>query len=460
MQSYTDAVTLVGATLALVATTGAITFGGNVTGTATNLTVSGTGGNNFVGHTVGITTFLATNVNVQSLTTGNLGTTTISGNITTAGFQTYGDAVTFTGTGSSAQTLVDTTGGITFRSTVNGNNPTIEARTNIIFAQHVNLDSLNAKITGPITSLTTISVSTAGVNTTQDQTYSGPLLLGSGAVLDSSFGNIQISSIVSTPTPNATIEADQGHINQNGPDIMTNGIVFESAFGADAANAGPNFQTINGTRNTSVATIIAAAVGFQAPVPQAQTTSLTPGEASELEELGIFVKSDSEVQEELAGQDANSIIIVDWPPIHNPAQPDRKVTPRRLDERQVTQIVRDVEKIYGKNGTNKKKITDELASAIADYRAQVNPPDGKVTPRAFAKFLATKAKPDQRANAYQLRRLSDEIQNLGLSPAETQGANQSWSYDLMPDDEGLVNDSGQSYNGWLLDVLRDLPAAK
>jgi len=57
-----------------------------------------------------------------------------------------------------------------------------------------------------------------------------------------------------------------------------------------------------------------------------------------------------------------------------------------------------------------------------------------------------------------MRRISDDINNLGLSPAEAELSNIDWTVAVTPDDQSLVNDAGDFDSHWLINVLHDVPA--
>src|SRR6185295_2771111 len=136
-QSYGDNVTLAADVVSASTGNQAISFSGTVNG-AQALTVNTTGTTTF-GSTVGNSAALTT------LTTNAGGTTSLGGNVSTTGAQSYGDnvtlaadvvsastgnqAISFSGTVNGAQALtVDTTGTTTFGSTV-GNSAALTSLT-------------------------------------------------------------------------------------------------------------------------------------------------------------------------------------------------------------------------------------------------------------------------------------------------------------------------------------------
>ena len=152
--------------LTVNAGSGAVTFGGAVGGNATN----GALGTLAVNST-GTTSFNAA-VQAASLTTNVGGSTVLGGVVTTAGTQTYGDAMTL---GANA-TLTGTTVSLA-AVTGAGNNLTVTG---------------NAVLAGPVSGVNALQVSgttnlnTASVSTSGSQTYSGAVTLGVNSMLASS----------------------------------------------------------------------------------------------------------------------------------------------------------------------------------------------------------------------------------------------------------------------------------
>ena len=152
--------------LTVNAGSGAVTFGGAVGGDATN----GALGTLAVNST-GTTSFNAA-VQAASLTTNVGGSTVLGGVVTTAGTQTYGDAMTL---GANA-TLTGTTVSLA-AVTGAGNNLTVTG---------------NAVLAGPVSGVNALQVSgttnlnTASVSTSGSQTYSGAVTLGVNSMLASS----------------------------------------------------------------------------------------------------------------------------------------------------------------------------------------------------------------------------------------------------------------------------------
>jgi hypothetical protein len=511
-QTYGDAVTLMGDNLNFSDSTGVITFVSTVTGTQTELTVDAVGGNVF-----------DSTVNVLSLLTIGPGGTTLGGDVTTAAGQTYGDAVTVTVNGD--QTLIDGTGAITFTSTLTGTNTElfVFGAGGVFFDGTIDLQSLDASGAGGTTLSANVTTS-AGQTYGDAVTLMGPVitLTDSGGEIDFESGvtgkgtNLNVSgaggnffhgtadlksintsgaggtTIIGLMTttmgqtygdaltlgpPGALLE-DPTTINFYGKifgagrviadDLDTHGQIFDitTIFFTSNTQANlseftdQNFSLLSGAKSLELATVIAGAITFEAPQPVATPTSLTPSERQDLLLLGIYVKSESD--EVILGNTTYGIVIVDWPPVHQPRPEDRKVTPVRLEAQRVKQIVAEVEQVVGPQFANQKQITDLVASGIADFRAQIKPDDDKVAPGAFAQFILThQATPSEKLLAEKLlamRELADNISGLGLSVAETQGANQYWSSSLTPDDEDLVDQNGDYNQHWLLDVLYALPA--
>ncbi|HET7556983.1 MAG TPA: filamentous hemagglutinin N-terminal domain-containing protein, partial [Rhodanobacteraceae bacterium] len=164
-QTYNGAVTLGNDVKAASSGNGAIAFNSTVDG-AHNLVVN-TGGQTTFGGAVGGTTALT------SLTTDSTGSTTLGGNITTTGAQTYNDAVTLTGNAAATST-----GGaaITLNSTIDG--------AHTLAVNTAGATTFGGAV-GGTTALTSLTTDAGGsttldssVNTTGAQTYNDAVALG------------------------------------------------------------------------------------------------------------------------------------------------------------------------------------------------------------------------------------------------------------------------------------------
>ncbi|QGN55300.1 hypothetical protein [Novosphingobium sp. Gsoil 351] len=174
-QTYSDAITLAGATTLSSSNAGAIAFQSTVNGPQA-LTVN-TGGTTSFAAAVGVGTSLA------SLTTDAGGTTAINGGfVTTSGSQSFGDQVSL----GANTTLIGTTGSFTPGVLGNGNDLTLN---------YSGVSAIDGGFTG-IANLTTDAVGTtqlAGMITTSgSQTYSDAVVLTGDATLASS-GNAALT---------------------------------------------------------------------------------------------------------------------------------------------------------------------------------------------------------------------------------------------------------------------------
>ena len=130
---------------------------------------------------------------IANLMTGNGGTTTLIGAVTTIGSQTYNDAVSLVGA-TTLTSLGDQ--GISFSSTVNG------AQTLIVNTGGMTRFSGVIGGTAALTSLIsnaggTTAINTTGLTTTGAQTYNDPVTLGANVTLISSgSGSINLASTV------------------------------------------------------------------------------------------------------------------------------------------------------------------------------------------------------------------------------------------------------------------------
>jgi fibronectin-binding autotransporter adhesin len=202
-QTYNDAVILVANTVLVGATP---TFATTVTGGGFDLTLSFTGPTTIDGAVI---------TGVKNLTSDNGSTTTLTGNITTTGPQSYVDAVVVSGPGA---TLVSGGTNISFSSTVNGTAAGTQSLT-------MNAGAANATfggIVGVPTSLASLSVTAAGiitirnVTTTGAQSFTGPVSLGAAATLTTAGGNIAFSSTVDGATFNLALVSHGGTTTATG----------------------------------------------------------------------------------------------------------------------------------------------------------------------------------------------------------------------------------------------------
>jgi filamentous hemagglutinin family protein len=436
-QTYEDSVTLPAGSETLTDTGGAITFQVDLNDPSTDLTVDAFGGEQFSG-----------NVTLRSLTTTASGTATFAGNVTTSAGQTYNNLVDLTSTN---QTFSDSAGIIDFENGIFGpqTNLNVFGQGGNIFKGTVTLKSLNVGGAGGTTVI-------GFVDTTNGQTYGDALTLGppAGFLIDDTTINID-SHIFGTGRVIAK------NIDTHGQQITISTIFFESQTQANLGEFNDsNFSLTTGGRSLELATVIAGAITFVAPPPVITPPALTPSQKADLLLLGIYVKS--ETDEVILGSPGGGIVIVDWPPIHRPKPGDRKVTTIRLAAQRVKQIVAIFDDVLGPGFANQKQIDDQLTAGIADFRAQLKPTDDKVSSEAFAQFmLSHQDTPTEKALMEKLRALRalvDNINNLGLSSVEAQGANQYWSSSLVPDDSNLVDNGGEYDPNWLLHVLNALPA--
>jgi len=136
----------------------------------------------------------------------------------------------------------------------------------------------------------------------------------------------------------------------------------------------------------------------------------------------------------------------------------------RISAARVRLIVAAFERVFGSKNANRQKVIDQLAAPLSDFRAQINPADGKVSAIAFAEFVQshqkTPAESSLMQNLSDMRELMDGVDALGLSPVEAQGANAHWSNSVVSGLSGvnLVDANGKPDPTWLLSVLKVLPS--
>ncbi|MEG4573053.1 CHAT domain-containing protein [Microcoleus sp. N3A4] len=202
--------------LTVKASSGNVTFNGAVGAAKAigNLTVNSTG-----------TTAFNQTVNAASLTTDAGGTTTLKGNVTTTGSQTYGDAVTIannpilsgsditfnnTVDGSSDLTAKAVSGNVTFNGAVGAastiGNLTVNSTGTTAFNQTVNAASLTTDAGG------TTQVK-GNVTTTGSQTYGDAVTIANNPILSGS--DITLDNTVDG-TSDLTVKASSGNVTFNG----------------------------------------------------------------------------------------------------------------------------------------------------------------------------------------------------------------------------------------------------
>jgi len=297
-----------------VTTTGAQTYGENVTlGAATTLASTG-GGNVTLGgtangafalavNTSGITAFngsVGGTTPLASLTTDAPGSTSISGGfIASTGSQTYGDAVvlgaattlssggnsiTLGSTVNGAQALtVNTTGATTFSGAVGGSTALASLTTNFGGTTAINGGSVTttgAQTYGDAVTLGAIATILTGVNTTFQGTVNG-----SGALTVNDSGTMNFDFAVGGITSLASLTTNAGGITAlNGFSVTTTGA---QTFGDNVTLGAPTTLTSMGggnitlggtvnngqtlTVNTSGATAFNGAVGNSAPLASLTT---------------------------------------------------------------------------------------------------------------------------------------------------------------------------------------------
>ena len=285
-QTYNDVVTLTGATTLASGNT-AITFNSTVDGGQT-LAVNTTAATTFAGN-VGGTTALT------SVTTNAGGTTAINGGaVTTSGAQTYGDnvtlgaaATTLASTGNAAITLggtvngasamtVNTTGATTFAGAVGGTTALTSLTTNAGGTTAINGGAVSTtgtqtyNDTGTLGAATVLTTSNSNITATGAVNASGntlTLAAGSGNVslanAGNNFGTVAVTSgnNVSLTDLNAII---LGASNVAGTlDVIAGGAITQSGAlavtGTSSFSAGANAITLNGANDFGGAVSLANA---------------------------------------------------------------------------------------------------------------------------------------------------------------------------------------------------------
>ncbi|MBX7169082.1 MAG: DUF4214 domain-containing protein [Pirellulales bacterium] len=245
-QTYNDAVTLTGS--AILASTGnaAITLASTVNG-AFDLTVNTTGATTF-GGVVGGTSALT------SLTTNAGGTTSLAGNVTTTGAQTYNDAVTL----AANITLAGTN--VTFGSTLNSDGTprslTVNASGATTFGGVVGGTNALASLTTNAAGSTTLN---ANVTTTGAQTYNDPVTLTGNVVLNG-VGVTFASTINSDATPRALTINDSAVTTLGGAIGGTNALASLTTNAGGVTRIAADITTTGGQNYNDPVTLIGDAV--------------------------------------------------------------------------------------------------------------------------------------------------------------------------------------------------------
>jgi fibronectin-binding autotransporter adhesin len=419
--------------------------------------------------------------------TSNGGVTTLGGSIGTAGAQVYNDPVTFTNTtpaviGGSTITfdgpvlftgvghtpVFTSAGNLTFNSTVDGDAQlTVAGSGALIFMAAVGgsqpLDSLFAG-------------STAGVTVDSDITTLGGIQFDSSLVLN---GNPQTISSGSTITFGDLQNADSLTVNGlvtfnasslvfEGP-VLGNGTIKTTApftvgphFVRPAAFTGVFDSTINDDngdfrnfallpyelRNTDLATVFTEYEDVPTPVEALAPASISGQEVLDLAALGVYIKSDAQVAEDLEGQSSDEIVMEDTSGAFHPGPSDHLVTPRRLDERRVQAVIAQAKEVFGPDFPYRQSVTGLLLSEISAYRAKTG--GQAVDAAGFAKFVA--ARPSA-STFLGMRKLEHEIRGIGVMPAEAQRVNDWWTTRITPRDANLVGPTASYDPHWLQSVL-------
>lgn len=200
VQTYRDPLTLLGNST-MTGTTP--TFGSTVAGGGFNLTLNFSGtttinGANFTG--------------INNFASGNGGTTQLTGAFSTAGSQTYTDAVSLTG----ATTLTSSGNqNVTFNNTVNG------AQALVVNTSGITTFGGLVGNTTPLSSLTTNAGGTTAINggsvrTSGNQTYNDNVTMNQSTTLTSTGGTLRFGGSAMNNAAGAAITADAPTINLSG----------------------------------------------------------------------------------------------------------------------------------------------------------------------------------------------------------------------------------------------------
>ena len=161
-------------------------------------------------NTTGATTFgapVGSGTPLASVTTNAGGATTITGNVTTTGAQTFNDAVTLA---AAAATLATANNAVTFATTVDGTGAGAQALTvsaglaAVSFGNDVGSAIALASVT--VTGSGAISVN-GNITSVGLQSYSGPMSLGTNAILSTTTNTITIGSTVTGAGHNLSLES-------------------------------------------------------------------------------------------------------------------------------------------------------------------------------------------------------------------------------------------------------------
>ena len=200
-QTYTGLVTLGSPTVTLIGTNP--TFSAGIAGAGKNLTLNFSGTTAIDG---------ATFTGINNLATGNGGLTTLTGDLTTTGTQTYADAVTLLGDTTLVSTGTGAAGDIAFSGTLDGASPGAQAL--IVNTAGITTFSGSVGSTRELASLVTDAAGTTAIDggaisTTGTQTYAGPVTLGANTTLTGSTitnsGTVTGNSNALTITGNAVV---------------------------------------------------------------------------------------------------------------------------------------------------------------------------------------------------------------------------------------------------------------
>jgi hypothetical protein len=448
-----------------------------------------------LGNIVMIGSVTTTNLNNLTVTSGG-GATTLSGNVTADGnilfnddlILTNGSTPTIEGMGNSNNSPA-TTSNVTFDGTISGAGALVVGADGLItFAQAVGTPT-------PLTSVTVTNVAgntgataiDGNVTTTGAQTYLLSTAINGGTIaLTSSSSTITFGNTSATEplalTGNITLN-DRG-TTFNGTVTGTGSLKTDSSATAgkffvkpaaytglfestDDANATlfTRFGLFpDGARNSQLATVFSTDLELPTPNPTPAEPQAFPGQTTALEALGIYVKSDQEVQDELAVEPVDAVVYDDTPQALNPSPDDLRISPQRLDERKVQALIAEAGDVFGPNFPYRQGVTAMLQAEIADFRAKSGAADQKVSASQFASFvLAHQDTPDEQAFAQKLAGLQairGDVDGIGISKAESDSANQWWTTRITPQDANLVDDSGSYDRHWLLHVFDALPRAR
>ena len=263
-QSYGDQVTL-GANTVLTGTTG--TFAGGVSANGFSLTLNFSGASTINGDTF---------VNIGNLVTGGGGTTNLTGSLTTAGSQTYGEPVNLVG----ATALASTGGGnVNFTSTLNG--------PQALAVNTAGATTFAGAIGGvtPLVSLTTDAGGTTAINgattiTSAAQTYSDAVSLPGAATFISS-GPIAFNGTLTAPgaltvfnASSITVAQAQGNLTVSLPTPTTASL---NATGNLLVNGGANQAIVLGNSSAG-GTLNVNATGAGTITQLAETTIQSGGD--------------------------------------------------------------------------------------------------------------------------------------------------------------------------------------